>query len=265
MWRASEDEPRLGAGGNFKKGMSAAGRLHENQRAFMQKTSLILFDIDGTLLTSGGAGEHALRAGFEEEFGIRDDLRRIEISGRTDSGIALQMLKLHGIEVSAENLERFYGGYLRNLARELPARPGRLLPGIWEVLEALVRMPHVALGLLTGNLQDGARLKLEHYRVADFFPFGAFADDHHDRNELGRFALARAREMHGVEFMPQQVTVIGDTPHDISCARAVGARAVAVATGGFRAEQLAEHGPDVLLEDMGDLPRALEALQLRAH
>jgi phosphoglycolate phosphatase-like HAD superfamily hydrolase len=226
----------------------------------MKKTALVLFDIDGTLLTSGGAGEHALRVGFEEEFGIRDDLSKVEISGRTDSGIARQMLRFHGLEVTDVNLGRFYGGYLRNLARELPLRQGRLLPGIEAVLAELIRKPHVALGLLTGNLREGARLKLEHYRVAEFFPIGAFADDHHDRNALGPFALERASSLHGVDFDPKCVTVIGDTPHDVSCSRAIGARALAVATGSFGVADLERCNPDVLLPDLGDLQQTLQAL-----
>jgi phosphoglycolate phosphatase len=226
----------------------------------MSKTSLILFDIDGTLLTSGGAGEHALKVGFEQEFGIADDLSKIEISGRTDSGIARQMLQFHGLEVNDHNLDKFYGGYLRNLARELPLRTGRLLPGIETLLSELAGRPHVALGLLTGNLREGARLKLEHYRVAGFFPFGAFADDHHDRNQLGPFALERARELYAAEFQPRRVTVIGDTPHDVSCARAIGARALAVATGGFRSADLQRCEPDALLENLGDLKDTLAAL-----
>ncbi|MEK0446915.1 MAG: Phosphoglycolate phosphatase, partial [Verrucomicrobiota bacterium] len=164
------------------------------------KSSLILFDIDGTLLTSGGAGETALRLGFAEEFGIEDDLRSVEIPGRTDSGIALRLLSRHGIPVHQENIERFLNGYLRHLASLLPQRAGRLLPGVLPLLQTLQTRPHIALGLLTGNLERGAQLKLRHYGVADFFAFGAYADDHPDRNELGKFAQQRARKLHGVEF-----------------------------------------------------------------
>lgn len=228
----------------------------------MSKTSLVLFDIDGTILTSGGAGEYALRVGFEEEFGIRDDLAKVDISGRTDSFIAQQMLRLHGLELSAENFKKFYAGYLRNLARELPVRVGRLLPGINAILGELSGRSEVAVGLLTGNLREGARLKLEHYGVAGYFAFGAFADDHHDRNALGPFALERARGLHGVDFDSRRVTVVGDTPHDVRCARAMGARALAVATGSFGVEELRGSEPDALLEDLSDLNFALKALGL---
>jgi phosphoglycolate phosphatase-like HAD superfamily hydrolase len=226
----------------------------------MTKSILILFDIDGTILTSGGAGECALRTGFHKEFGIVEDLTQIEISGRTDSGIARQVLAKHGMEATEENLRRFFTGYLGQLQVELPARPGRLLPGVVPLLEALQNTPAVSLGLLTGNLERGAELKLRHYGVAEHFAFGAFADDHHDRNMLGEFAMARAAERHGVRFAPSSTYVIGDTPHDISCARAFGARAIAVATGSFSADQLAAHQPDALFSDLGDTPQVLRSL-----
>jgi phosphoglycolate phosphatase-like HAD superfamily hydrolase len=228
----------------------------------MQKTTLLLFDIDGTLLTSGGAGEHALKVGFREEFGIEDDLQNVEIAGRTDSGIARQMLAYHNIDVTPETLDRFYQGYLRNLVRELPSRTGTLLPGVEPLLKELHARSHVALALLTGNLERGARLKLAHYGVADFFPFGAFADDHHDRNALGEFAQRRATELHGVRFEPARTTIIGDTPHDISCARAIGARVLAVATGAFSADALAKCNPDAVLENLADIGSALRALNI---
>lgn len=226
----------------------------------MQKNTLLLFDIDGTLMTSGGAGEHALKIGFREEFGIEDDLHNIEIAGRTDSGIARQMLAHHKIAVTPETLEQFYQGYLRNLKLELPRRAGALLPGIEPLLQELHGRPHIALGLLTGNLERGAKLKLTHYGVDHFFPFGAFADDHHDRNALGHFAQNRATALHGVNFDPDRTTIIGDTPHDVSCARAIGARVLAVATGAFTADALAKCEPDAVLENLSDLRSVLDAL-----
>jgi phosphoglycolate phosphatase-like HAD superfamily hydrolase len=226
----------------------------------MKTPTLILFDIDGTILTSGGAGETALRTGFQEEFGLEENLTTIEISGRTDSGIARQVLAKHNLPATVENLTRFYEAYLRHLERLLPSRQGRLLPGVRELLESLRQQPDTFLGLLTGNLRDGARLKLQHYGVADFFECGAFADDHHDRNQLGSLALARAHETHGIRFAAENTFVIGDTPHDIGCARACGARAVAVATGSFTREGLAPFEPDALFEDLSNLPAVLSAL-----
>jgi phosphoglycolate phosphatase len=219
---------------------------------------LLLFDIDGTLLTSGGAGERALRRGFRDRFGIDDDLARVEIAGRTDSGIARRMLATHGLDETPENLAAFFDGYLHFLSEELPASPGTLLPGIVALLEALHPRPDIVLALLTGNLERGAEIKLTHYGVWHYFEFGAYADDHHDRNELGRFARTRAQEKHGIDFPSDHIFVLGDTPHDISCARAIGAKAIAIATGKFSQAELGALAPDYLFADLGDVPRVLE-------
>lgn len=228
----------------------------------MMTKRLVLFDIDGTLLTSGGAGERALRLGFQDSFGVVEDLTGIEIAGRTDSGIARQVLRKHNLEVSPENIARFFDGYLHHLALLLPQLPGRLLPGISTILQRLKGHPEVVLGLLTGNLQRGAELKLVHYGIWEYFEFGAFADDHHDRNELGRFAQLRARDRHGVDFPAASIYVLGDTPHDVTCARAVGAKAIAIATGNYTLEQLQGCGADVVFSDLSDIEAVLKALDL---
>ena len=227
----------------------------------MDKT-LLLFDIDGTLLTSGGAGIHALRRGFKDRFGIEDDLREIEIAGRTDSAIARQVFAKHALPETAENLTAFFDGYLHHLALLLPEKQGCLLPGVLPLLSALRSRSEAVLALLTGNLARGAELKLTHYGVWHYFEFGAYADDHHDRNQLGHFARERARERHGVEFPPERIFVLGDTPHDVSCARAVGAKAVAIATGNYPRERLAAAAPDFLFDDLSDVPAVLCALGL---
>ena len=223
---------------------------------------LLLFDIDGTLLTSGGAGERALRRGFRERFGIDDDLATVEIAGRTDSGIARRMLAAHGLEETPENLTAFFDGYLHFLAAELPASPGGLLPGILPLLEMLKARPDTVLALLTGNLERGAELKLTHYGVWHYFEFGAYADDHHDRDQLGHFARSRATEKHGIEFPPERIFVLGDTPHDITCARAIGAKAIAIATGRFSRAELGACAPDFLFDNLGDVTTVLASLGL---
>ncbi len=221
---------------------------------------LILFDIDGTIITSGGAGERALRQALKERFGIDDDLKSIEIAGRTDSGIVRQLCRRFHLEETPENFTKFFDGYLHHLADMLPKTEGRLLPGIIPLLDALKAREDMVLGLLTGNLERGAELKLKHYGVWDYFEFGAFADDHHDRNELGRFACSRALERRGVEFAPERIYVLGDTPHDVACARAFGAKAIAIATGNFSRAQLAEHAPDYLFDDLSDIDAVLAVL-----
>ncbi len=225
----------------------------------MQKR-LLLFDIDGTLIDSGGAGIQALRDVLRERFGILNDLQGIEIAGRTDRGIVHQILRQQQIPLSDENVSSFLDLYAEFLARELPLRKGKLLPGVQELLSRLEQRPQNVLALLTGNIRRGAELKLDHYGIGNFFEFGAFADDHHDRNELGAFAQKRAREKHAIDFTAAEIDVIGDTPHDIACGKAIGARTIAVATGKFSRAQLFEYQPDRILDDFSDVDGVISEL-----
>jgi len=221
---------------------------------------LLLFDIDGTLITSGGAGEAALKDAMRERFGVEEDMRGILLAGATDARIARQLLEKHGLEPTSANVTALLDEYLGCLSRRISLHSGMLLPGISPVLEALHVRPEVVLALLTGNLARGAEIKLQHYGVWKFFEFGAFADDHHDRNELGKFARSRASGRHGIEFPPERIFVIGDTPRDIECGRAIGARTVAVATGHYSFDELASHAPDFLFEDLSETQRVLDCL-----
>jgi len=221
---------------------------------------LLLFDIDGTLIHSGGAGVQALKSAFKERFGIADDLHDIEIAGMTDSGIVVSILNKHKIPATNENLSAFLDSYVHFLSLELPRRKGKLLPGVLKLLEKLKSRSHLVLALLTGNVSRGARLKLEHYGVWHFFEFGAFADDHRDRNQLGRFARARATEKHGREFAASEIDVIGDTPRDIACGKALGARTIAVATGRWSRAELAKYQPDFLIDDLSDVETIINTL-----
>jgi len=221
---------------------------------------LLLFDIDGTLIHAAGAGVHSLRHTLVERFGISDELSDIEIAGMTDSGIVLSILNKHGIPPTNENVAAFLDTYVHFLSHELPRRAGLVLPGVLELLNRLKARPHLVLALLTGNVSRGAQLKLEHYGVWHFFEFGAFADDHHDRNELGRFARARAQEKHGYEFDASEIDVIGDTPRDIACGRAFGARTIAIATGSLPREKLAAHKPDFLFDDLSNVDEVIKTL-----
>ena len=225
----------------------------------MQKR-LLLFDIDGTLIHSGGAGVNALKLTLAERFGIADDLSDIEIAGMTDSGIVVSVLNKHKIPATNENITAFLDSYVHFLSLELPRRKGKLLPGVLELLKKLKSRPHLVLALLTGNVSRGAQLKLEHYGVWHFFEFGAFADDHRDRNQLGKFARARAKEKHAREFSAPEIDVIGDTPRDIACGKALGARTIAVATGTWSRERLAEHQPDFLIDDLSDVDCLINTL-----
>jgi len=226
----------------------------------MPEQRLILWDIDSTLVNTGAAGQHALVRATIEWFGGEGDLTGVEIAGRTDRAIAHQILQKYGKPVTEESVDSFLDRYIALLPEELPRRNGRVLPGVRELLEYLARQPDTTLGLLTGNLQRGARLKLEHYNLWHFFPFGAFADDHHDRNALGPCALSRAVEHAKIDFPVAQVDVVGDTGHDIACGKAFGARTVAVATGSWSREQLAGYEPDFLFDDLSNLDEVKKKL-----
>jgi phosphoglycolate phosphatase-like HAD superfamily hydrolase len=223
----------------------------------MNPDTLLLFDIDGTLLLTGGAGERALRQCIPESLGVEDDMLGIEIAGRTDSGIARQVFQKHGVALTEHALERFHEAYLKNLLTNLETSGGCVLPGMQEILHLTSNNPRFTLGLLTGNLRKGADAKLGRFGIQHYFAFGAFADDHHDRNALGPFALERARQHTGVDFAPDRIFVIGDTAHDIACARAIHAKAVAVATGKFSVDELSPHQADHLFHDFSDVQQVM--------
>jgi phosphoglycolate phosphatase len=221
---------------------------------------LLLFDIDGTLITSGGAGEGAIQDAMRERFSIDEDLEGITLAGATDSLIARLLLEKHSLATTPENIAAFLEAYLHHLPKRMPQHRGRLLPGIVALLEALKLREECTLALLTGNVERGAQIKLSHYGVWDYFEFGAFADDHHDRNELGHFAQARALERNGIEFSPHQICVIGDTPRDIECGKAIGARTAAIATGNYPLAALQKCEPDILFADLSNTETVTAAL-----
>ncbi len=223
---------------------------------------LLLFDIDGTLIATDEAGLLGFTRALRDAFDAEDDLSRVDFAGATDGDIIRQLFALHGIEMVPQNLDLFRAAYFPALTEILPQRQGRVLPGVLPLLEALAGRDDVQLGLLTGNFAESARLKLVHYGLWDYFPFGAFADDSMERNDLGPVALQRAREFRaGAEFEPaRDAWIIGDTPKDIACARAFGARVLSVATGRHRMEQLAPHAPDHVLPDLAQTTQAIELL-----
>jgi phosphoglycolate phosphatase len=227
----------------------------------MTKTKrLLLFDIDGTLVSTMGAGVEALQIVIQERWQTDDALRDIEIAGKTDRNIVTDILRKYGVEPTPENVSGFLDEYVDHLARLLPQLHGSVLPGIFEILSRMKAKPDRVLGLLTGNVERGAKLKLQRYGLWDFFEFGAFADDHPDRNQLGGFARERAQARHGHDFESVQIDVIGDTGHDIACGNAIGARTVAVATGTWSVERLRDYQPDFLFADLANVNEVIERL-----
>ena len=228
---------------------------------------LVLFDIDGTLVLTGGAGARAMTRAFEETFqtsvkttssGIAD----VPFAGRTDTWIVSEMARLYGGTVDGDSLARFHDTYVQYLTREIQ-RPGPrkgVLPGVTRVLEALAGRHDVHLALLTGNFAAGARVKLQHFDLWRYFPCGAFAEDAPDRNGLLAHALARVEACSGLSLQPADAVVVGDTPFDVGVAQAGGARSLAVATGSFSADALRTSGADETLDDLSDLGAVLRGL-----
>jgi phosphoglycolate phosphatase len=213
---------------------------------------LILWDIDGTILHSGGAGMHSLQLALKEVFGSDASIADIDFAGRTDPWIIGQVFARAGIEDSPGNRASYIDGYIGLLPSVLRLKQASVLPGLRPLLEEAAAHPHVAQGLLTGNLRRGAETKLGYHGLWHHFAVGAFADDSAVRNELGPHALRRARAHWAHEFPVGRVWIVGDTPHDIACARAVGARVLAVATGSSSVADLAAHAPDAVLRDLSD-------------
>ena len=206
---------------------------------------LILFDIDGTLIATGGAGERAFADVCRAEFGVLNGTLRLHFAGRTDPSIVRDFFAHHEIEPSPENFRRFFDRYVFHLEHVLGKLNGRVLPGVHTWLAGLgARTPPPLLGLLTGNISLGARIKLGHFGLWDRFETGAFGDDHEDRNQIAHIARARARLRLGDDLRDDEILVIGDTPRDIECARAIGAKVLGVATGSYTVDELRAHRPE---------------------
>ena len=213
---------------------------------------VLLFDIDGTLIRSGGAGKAAMEDALRSEFGVGELYDRVPYSGRTDPSIGRDLLEVHGLEASEANILRLRTAYLRHLPESLRTNQGIVLPGIHELLERLRLADNITLGLLTGNVRDGARCKLSHFELWHYFPFGGFADGIPERDDVARFALKETARHLGRDVHPSNIWVIGDTPLDVKCARAIGAKAVAVATGWHSIDELNESKADWVLSDLSE-------------
>jgi phosphoglycolate phosphatase-like HAD superfamily hydrolase len=224
---------------------------------------LLLFDIDGTLIDSHVAGGSAILDAAGEYFGVsRAQLPSLQLAGSTDPAIAMDVFGHVGREPDREAVFAFLDLYLTHLTRRLKAADfsGFMLPGVVDLLNALRQEKDAHLGLLTGNVRRGAAIKLGHHGIFDRFLDGGFGCDHHDRNQLGPIATQRMQAATGSTYATSEVIIIGDTPKDIRCAAACGARCLAVATGDYSAEQLAELNPWRTIESFADVPATVKLL-----
>ena len=215
---------------------------------------LVLFDIDGTLIRTGGAGVKAFEETFKSVFGIPEATRTLKFAGRTDTSLVREGFVLHGIEPTAQNFEKFFNAYPQLLEQLLRQLPGAVCEGVNSFIAGIDGFsPPPALGLLTGNIRRGAELKLTHYGLWQHFPFGGFGDDHEDRNCIATVAKERGERMLGQELRGEEIVVIGDTPLDVACAKSIGAKVIAVGTGNYTAAELQKSEPTWAVDHLGRL------------
>jgi phosphoglycolate phosphatase len=224
---------------------------------------LILFDIDGTLLRDGVAAKIAFARALRETYQTTGPIEGFRFAGMTDPECVSEIMRSAGIDeaVIQQSRHECLRRYVENLSAEIQLHHDAVLfPGVRELLDRLHKLESVLMGLLTGNVSRGAELKLRRWNLEPYFRFGAFGDDHENRAELARIALEKARTLSGHTFGGSETTVIGDTPKDVACARAIGARAVVVATGSVSRDALLACEPDAVLDSFEDHDAAFRAL-----
>jgi phosphoglycolate phosphatase-like HAD superfamily hydrolase len=215
---------------------------------------VILFDIDGTLIRTGGAGIRAFARTAELVFGLPGGTDHLCFHGRTDTSLVREFLQYHGLEDGPQNMGRFLETYLLLLGEMLTEHPGERCPGVGEFIAACRQIePRPLIGLLTGNVRRGAELKLRAHGLWDEFAVGGFGDDHEDRGQIAAIARRRSEESLGATVDAADVVVVGDTERDVACARAIGARCLAVATGSISAVDLARVEPDWLVSGLDEI------------
>lgn len=224
-----------------------------------QTFQLLLFDIDGTLIRSAGAGREAMNRAFRKTCGIRNGFKDIAMMGRTDPGILREVLERFGLQWDDAQVADFQVSYYRFLGDELKkSRDGQqICAGVDQILPVLKNRSDMMPGLLTGNWRKGAYIKLRHFGLDSYFTIGAFGDDSMDRNQLVPVALGRFREQKAFSVRPENTWVIGDTPFDIQCGKPHGTRTFGVATGISSMEELAAENPDYVFQDFSDVSSVL--------
>lgn len=232
-----------------------------------KRQKIVFFDIDGTLLNTGGAGQMGLERALHDAFDVEFPFQGVLTAGRTDRGIVDEIFDTHSIEKTSENRLRFRDHYLKHLPECLQAAPGRLLPAVTDLLDAVAAIDGLQLAVLTGNYEKSAWIKLRHYEVGSYFSCGGFGDEHAARNDVAAQALAAAQHTYG-EVRAADTMVIGDTLADLACARSIGAKACGVATGSYDFNSLQAHDNDHVFPDFSDtsacVTRITELLELSA-
>ncbi len=221
----------------------------------------ILFDIDHTLIDSGGAGALALNLAFHDMTEISNGFEGIGFAGKTDLGIIRDALKKNGLQIQDGWLGRFLDRYLSHLRAATERSIGHIKPGIRDLVERLAACQEFHLGLLTGNIEEGARTKLEPFALNSFFPIGAFGNDSENRNDLLPLAVQRLAANSSVSVTYDDCVVIGDTPLDVNCAKIHGARSIAVATGPYPLEELQSTDTDLALNDLSETSKIISWLK----
>ena len=212
---------------------------------------LVLFDIDGTLVHTGGAGVKAFARTFATEFSVADGFERLKFAGRTDLSLVREFFGFNQIAATPDNFARFFDRYVFWLDHILRESKTKLCPGVWEFIGALQALPQPPLlGLLTGNIRLGAEIKLRHFDLWEHFVIGGFAEDHEDRDQIAAAVHRRGSQLLDKDLKGGEILVVGDTPLDIRCARAIGAKVLAVATGGATLDELKKHNPDWAVPDL---------------
>jgi len=218
----------------------------------------VLFDVDHTLVDVKGAGARALSWALKEICGNGEIVGELDLAGKTDLRIVKEALSKIGVESSDGMIQKICEEYTRRLKLEMEAHGGEVLPGVRELLRTLEETSGIYLGLLTGNLEEGARLKLEPFGLNSFFQVGAFGGDHEDRDKLLPIAIKRLERLKGVRPGYDECIVVGDTPRDVRCAKVHGAFAIGVATGRFSVDTLAKVGTDLVLPDLRETDAIVE-------
>lgn len=224
---------------------------------------LILLDIDGTILNGKGTGKRSIQAAMIKIFGTAGDIDNYDLHGKTDPQIATDLLTKEGYSKDSiiKVLPILFDIYLSILKKEVKGgRALEVLPGVREFIKTIARNKNVIAGLLTGNIEEGAKIKLNSIKLWKYFQIGAFGSDSENRNELPGFAIKRAKNKFGMEFKGKDIIIIGDTPLDIECGEEYNAMSVAVATGKHTTEELKKYKPDFVFENLADYKTVIKKI-----